>query len=406
MFSSQFFIENRLRVMQESDADVIVLPANGLLQRSADITFPFRQDSNFWYVTGCDIADAVVVLDCKKQTSFLILPYRLKHRDLWEGELDTASLSAASGIAAIYPYKKGWEVLVATIAKAHTVGSVLPPRSYEPNYGMYINPAKLKFARKLKSIANKKLIDVRRVFAKRRSVKSPEEINAIKKAVQITEQSLKHLQQQMNTMNTEKDIEIFLSHAFQKNGASGHAYDPIIASGKNATTIHYEHNNATLQKNQLILLDVGASYNYYAADVSRTWAYATPTKRQADVYAAVKEVHSFALNALRPGVVLRDYEAAVRTCMNEHLEQLGLMKRTNTKLSTVYYPHLTSHFLGLDVHDSGLYDSPLEAGMVITVEPGIYIPEESIGVRIEDDVVVTAGGVDNLSKNIPYNLLY
>ena len=406
MFTKSDYIERREAVRAAAKADVIVVSANGLVQKSADTTFPFRQDSNFLYLTGLSVPEAIVVL-CKDGTDFIILPKRLKHRDQWEGALDHDFMRSHSGIEHIYENTEGWSVLAQHIASAKHVGSVLPARSYEPNYGMYINPAKIRFAKKLKTHAKDKLVDVRSTFARIRSIKTATEIKAIRTAVAITEQSLGELRAQLARMTNERDIEVLLTYEFMKRGAEGHAYDPIIASGVHATTIHYDKNNGPLAKNDLVLLDVGAAYSGYAADISRTWATGTKvTNRQQELFDIVLDVQQYAMSLLRPGTVLREYEAKVREYMNTHLVRAGLIQSGDKSASTHYFPHLCSHFLGLDVHDAGVYDEPLQAGMVLTVEPGLYVPEAAIGIRLEDNVLITSTGIENLSKDIPSTLLY
>ena len=405
MFSVDFFKLNRKRICDTVDVDLIVLSANGLVQKSADTTFPLRQDSNFWYLTGLDIAEAVVVIDKLNAQEYLVLPPRLKHRDLWEGELNISEITQLSGIGTVLSNTEGWERLKNTLKNDKvSLGTILPARSYEPNYGMYINPAKLVFGRKIKRLADENIVDIRRNLALLRQVKTTDEISAIKKAVDITSASLAELQKSLSDMRSEKEVGIFLSHEFAQRGANGHAYDPIIACGKNATTIHYEKNDSILKKGSLLLLDVGAQYQKYAADISRTWAIGPASDRQVKVHMAVERVHSYAMSLLKPGVVLREYEKIVRSRMKKELLGLGLVTNKDDHLK--YYPHLTSHFLGIDVHDAGDYDLPLAPNTVLTVEPGIYIPQENIGVRIEDDVLITDTGCHNLSASIQSHLVY
>lgn len=405
MFGPEFFINNRRKISTATSDDLIVLSANGLLQKSSDTTFAFRQDSNFWYLTGCEVPEAILVIDKLKATEYIILPVRLAHRDQWEGELDIKELSRISGIRAIYKQAEGWDYLKTALRTSKSIGTILPPSNYEPNYGMYINPAKLVFGKKVKHLAKDKLNDIRLDIARLRQVKSPEELTAIKNAVDITSSSLNELRQNIKGMSTENEVNIFLTHQFAKKGAHGHAYDPIIACGKNAATIHYEKNDALLTNGSLLLLDVGAQYHKYAADISRTWAIGKLTNRQQHVHDAVLRVHAFALSLLKPGVMLRDYEKTVRENMKKELLSLGLSATEDSKAHLKYYPHLTSHFLGIDVHDSGDYDAPLTANTVITVEPGIYIQEEGTGVRIEDDILITKDGYINLSAGVPTHLV-
>ena len=410
MFTADFFAGNRERLAHTCKCDVVVIAANGSIQKSADTVFPFRQDSNFWYLTGLQVADAVFVLHAKTGESFVILPARATHRDQWEGKLELEELSKQSGITQLLDSRNGWaklSALIASIGKKGTVGSLLPASAYISVYGMHINPAKVRFARKLKKMVQaKQLVDIRLNMGRLRQVKQPVEINLIKQAVQATTKSLSLLKEQIKTMHSERDVDVFLSHQFRVHGGDGHAYDPIVASGKHAATIHYEENNALFNTNQLLLMDVGASVGGYAADISRTYALAPPSQRQKEVFSAVQSVHAYALSLLKTGVIPKEYERDVEERMGKELIKLGLTKSMDRKKIRTYFPHLTSHYLGLDVHDSGDYDLPLAPNTVLTVEPGIYIPEEGIGIRIEDDVLITENGAHNLSQNLPTDLLY
>jgi Xaa-Pro aminopeptidase len=189
---------------------------------------------------------------------------------------------------------------------------------------------------------------------------------------------------------------VFLAHGFE------HAFRPVIASGANAAVIHYKKNNQALTQNSWLLLDVGARKDGYSADVSRSFALGLPSTRAQDVYAAVTEVHQSMLQSLELGMSMRDIQARADALIGEQLIRLGLIKVALTKSIREYFPHAIGHHLGVDVHDSCDYSMPLSAGMVLTVEPGIYIPDEAIGVRIEDDIIVTKQGFEIASKEIDY----
>jgi Xaa-Pro aminopeptidase len=170
-----------------------------------------------------------------------------------------------------------------------------------------------------------------------------------------------------------------------------------VAGGKNACTLHNVSNTAPLNSGELVVCDVGAEVSHYAADITRTVCVGKPSARQKAIYAAVLDVQAYALTLLKPGANLKKYEQQVAKRMGEELKNLGLVKRADKKSVRKYFPHATSHFLGLNVHDVGDYQVPLEPGMVLTCEPGIYIPEEGIGVRLEDDVLITKSGNKVLS---------
>lgn len=405
MFSKEFFVNNRRRLAASTELDLLVVGANGLLQKSADTTFPFRQDSNFWYLSGCEVAEAIIVIDKKTGKDYIILPRRLAHRDQWEGSIDFEELKRISGVDRVYSYVEGWQALKTASSKVKRIGTVEPPKPYQAHFGMYMNPAKQALSRRLKKLGTE-FLDIRMLLARLRQIKTSDEVSALQQAIAITAKGLAEVHERLSSMSNERDISNHLTYSFAVNGASGHGYDPIVACGVNAATIHYEKNDAPLNETSLLLLDVGAQYGKYSADISRTWSLNTPTNRQQSVHDAVKRVHAYALSLLKPEMTLRAYEKSVREYMKAELYNLGLVGNADTKEHLKYFPHLTSHFLGIDVHDAGDYDAPIKPNTVITVEPGIYIPNEQIGVRIEDDVLITDTGYVNLSQSIPTDLVY
>jgi Xaa-Pro aminopeptidase len=203
----------------------------------------------------------------------------------------------------------------------------------------------------------------------------------------------------------EYEVEAELTRSFRRAGARGHAFAPIVAAGKNACILHNERNTGALKPGELLLCDVGAEVSHYCADITRTVALGDPSQRQVAVHEAVQEALGYATSLLRPGATFKDYEKHVEVFMGEKLRELGLIKTITKEAVRLYYPHATSHFLGLNPHDVGIYDMPLEPGMVLTVEPGIYIADEGIGVRIEDDVVITADGNTVLTVALPHDLV-
>lgn len=400
IFTSDFFIGNRDRLQTELDSQLIVLSANGLLQRSADTTFAFRQDSNFWYLTGVDEPDFVLVIN--GSGTFLIAPKRDSHRDQWDGAIDKKALKALSGIDEIVEHHDGWNRLDKLLKKYKKVHTIAPAEAYLDHFGFYANPARGALLTALQKHKKLEIVDIRKVIARQRQIKQPIELAAIQRAIDITARALARVQKRLPRYKNEREIAADLTHDFIHAGAHGHAYTPIIASGKHAATIHYIQNNRPVDPTKLLLLDVGAEVSGYSADITRTYAVSKPSKRQREVYRAVLEVHDTALELLKPGVDMKTYEQQIDKIMARQLKKLGLIDDVaDKKKLKKYYPHLTSHFLGLDTHDAADYQRPLEPGMVLTVEPGIYIPEENIGIRIEDDVLITENGVQNLSASLP-----
>lgn len=406
IFGSEFFSENRARLRELFTGTApIVITAYGQLQRSGDTTFPFQQDSNFWYLTGVDEPEVVLVIDKTKE--YLIIPYRDDKRETFDGSISAEELSRRSGISTVLDEKEGWKLLGARLRKVKHVATIAAPPRYLESYGMYTNPARYRLLRKLKEHNTSiELLDVSDHLVRLRMIKQPQELAAIRKAVSITSDSLKAAVTVAKRQKYayEYEIEAEIIRGFRKRGAKGHAFDPIIASGGNATTIHYLDNNAPLAADELVLLDIGAEFDHYAADISRTVPLGQASRRQQQILETVVEVQQYAYDQLRPGVRIREYETSIELFMGEKLRELGLIKTIDSEQVRRYYPHATSHHLGLNVHDVADYDRALEAGMVITVEPGIYIPEENIGVRIEDDVLITDIGIEVITSGLPTRL--
>ncbi len=402
-FGKEFFVGNRakLRTLFSGTAP-IVITANGLLQRSADTTFTFHQDSNFWYLTGLDEPDLILVMD--KDKEYVIRPKQDDVKIMFDGRSSVQNIRDRSGIETVLDDIVGWKQLEARLKKVKHVATLAPPLAYMQHFDFYTNPARANLSAKIKDCnPSIELLDLRQHLTMMRVIKQPPEILAMQKAIAITITSVKKLQRKLNTFTSEQAVAAALTYDFLKNGAV-HAFEPIIASGLNAATIHHTNLNKCIEPGEMVLFDVGAEVEHYAADISRTYFTATPTKRQREVYQAVSEIQDFAFSCLKPGVIPKKYEAEVRQLTGEKLRELGLIKTIDDDSIRQYSPHLTSHSLGLDVHDVSDYEQPLAAGMVWTVEPGIYIPKEGIGVRIEDDVLITVKGYKNLTNSLAKTL--
>ena len=402
-FSSKFFAGNRasLRRLFTGTAP-IVMTASGLLQRGGDSTFGFAQDASFWYLTGIDQPDVLLVMD--KDQEYLIVPELSPVMEFFDGAIDLNLLSERSGIKEIYKSSEGLKKLESRIKKVKHVATLAALPTFEEHYRFYPNPARSYLVSRLKSYNETiELLDIGPHLARLRTIKQPEEINATKKAIAVTEKAIKAAMKpsSLAKYGHEYELEAELTKNIRRLGASGHAFDPIVAGGVNACTLHSISNLSPLNSKDLILVDMGAEVEHYAADITRTYSLSTPSKRQQAVHSAVIDVQEYAINLLKPGVLIKDYERQVELYMGEKLRELGLIKTINSENVRKYYPSATSHFLGLNVHDVGDYSRPLEAGALITVEPGIYIREEGIGVRVEDDVLITDNGIENLSRSLP-----
>lgn len=399
-FTPDFFINNRRRLLSHAKADVIVVGANGLLQSASDMTFPFRQESNFWYLTGIDEPDIVLVM--KAGEEFLIAADRDSLRETFDGAVDTIKLAKVSGIKKVLGEKEGPKLLKDILGKSKSVATLVPPKSYIKQAGFYTNPARARLLRQIKAGGPKlKVTDIREILTEVRMVKQPAEIAAIQEAIDISVEGFDEVLANRGEFKNEYELEAAIGSSFRKRGASGLAFPTIVAAGINACTLHYVLNDQLVKPKDLVLIDAGAKVSHYNADITRTVSLGKPSPRQLAVLEAVVAAQEFAIAQLKPGLTLKNYVKAVDKYMGEKLAGLGLIKEKTPEQIRRYFPHGVSHFLGLDPHDVRTYDKPLEPGMVLTVEPGIYIKEEAIGVRIEDDILITKENARVLSAKLP-----
>lgn len=405
-FSSEFFAGNRARLRELFTGTApIVLTANGLLQRGADSAFTFAQDANFWYLTGIEVPDAVLVIDRDKE--YLIVPERDANREAFDGMVDTAALSRRSGIETIYNGEVGWSQLGGRLKKVKHAATLAASPAYVEHFGLYTNPARAALIARIKSYKPEiQMLDLAPHLVRMRSIKQSAELAAIQTAIDITGASLRDAfkTSKRKKYAAEYELEAEVSYGFRWRGAAGHAFEPIVAGGKRACTLHNVANDGVLSADELVVVDVGAEVEHYAADITRTISLAEPSRRQRAVHAAVFDTQQYAMDLLKPGTLLKEYQQQTEHFLGEKLRELGLIKTVDYDNIRHYCPHAISHFLGLNVHDVGDYERPLEPGMVLTVEPGIYIMDEAIGVRIEDDIVITAKGNEVLSQKIPSQL--
>lgn len=404
-FDSNFFQNNRERLKRLLKIDIpIVVTANGMIQRGADSSYPFSQDSNFWYLTGINDPDITLVIDGDRE--FLIVPIREGVRVTFDGQIDVDSLSRASGITDIVNEATGWKRLDGILEKVRQVASMAPAPPYIEQYGMYANPARARLVERIeRHVSDIELTDIREALANLRMIKQEPELKAIQAAIDVTAATLSEvLSMPLGSYKYEFQMEADISRGFRFRGSSGHAFEPIVAGGARACTLHNISNSAPLRSGELVVIDVGAEVKGYAADITRVFANGKPNNRQKEVFQAVKESQAYAISLLKPGVNLRTYEGKVARFVGMKLKELGVIKNLSESAVRTYFPHATSHFLGLNVHDVGDYQKPLKSGTVITVEPGIYIPEEGIGVRIEDDILITENGAKVLSASLPVKL--
>lgn len=401
-FTAGFFAGNRQNVRKNLPADAsVVLTANGLLQRNADNTFPFRQDSSFWYLTGLSEPDILLVMD--KDEDYLIVPGRSAIRERFDGSVDHTELLRISGVAAVYDEVSGWQRLRAAARSSKRVATLLASPPYISGFGMHTNPARKRLIRRLKGVqSGLEMIDIRPRLAELRMIKQKPELAAIQQAIDVTLDTMADVlrPEQWQKYTYEYEVEGDLIGGYRRAGAESLAFTPIVAGGIRACTFHNVANQSRLTPHELVVIDTGAEVGQYAADITRTVAFGTPTDRQRAVFDAVLEAQQYGIGLLKPGLTFREWDEKVRSFVGQKLIGLKLIETADAESIARYYPHY-SHFLGLDVHDVGDYSKAFAAGMVLTCEPGIYIPEESVGVRIEDDILITESGHKVLSSALP-----
>lgn len=396
LFTADFFAHNRKRLYAQLPSDAaLVLAANGAMQRNTDLAFQFEQEPNFWYLTGIDMADWRLIAHPASGDEWLVAPDLLSSQKLFDGSLSAEAAIQLSGISTILTKREGAARLRSLSGHGQTVHTLLPqPRRM---YGFYTNRAQHDLAGQLKPAT---LADVRPTLARLRAIKQPLELQALEQAVDISVAGIKAMLYKLPTYTAEYEVEARLSYEFRRRNASGHAYDPIVASGLNACTLHYSTNDARWAPNDWLLFDTAARYDHYNADITRTVPLGRATNRQRAIYAACLRVHDSAIELCRPAQSVREYLERTDSAMSEELVRLGLIKEGDIKAMRRYAPHAISHGLGIDVHDSLGRPEVFAENMVLTVEPGIYLPEERFGMRIEDDVLITADGPRVLSSEL------
>lgn len=394
-----FHRQNQLQLATALKGGVAVLTAYTAMQRSNDSAFMFEQEANFWWLSGVEYPDWWIIIDGLRHKSWLVAPHISASHQIFDGSLSEQEAMQVSGVDGVLNYDEA-SAMLRGLAKRHSVVYALHDHPHAEHYDFVLNPAQKRLY-DLLSRTFATVQDCRKELTVLRAIKQPDEIKAMKSAINLTIDAFEKVKAALPSFGYEYEIEAEFSHYFRSRGAKGHAYDPIVASGHNACTLHYVENEARLKKPQLILLDIGARHMGYAADITRTYAFGEPTKRQRAVHKAVEEAHAEIIDLLRPGVLTQEYYQSVDRIMKQALLELGLIdSEADDKSYRYYFPHAVSHGLGIDVHDSLGSPLALLSGMVLTVEPGIYIPEEGIGVRIEDDILITAKSHVNLTGRL------
>lgn len=401
--NKSFFKGNRQKIINILNQDVLVLAGYSAVQKNNDTSYKFEQESNFWYLTGIESPNWWLIIDCPRQETYLVKPSIDESLEIFEGSLSAEKAQKISGVEKILSHMEALSLLE-RLARQHKTVHTISKDPYARHYSFELNPGPQKLQRRLKRTFEE-VKDCRMELAKLRAIKQPTEIKVIKQAIDLTIGGFDQVKNKLASLKHEYEVEAVFSYHFRSSGATGHAYDPIVACGINACTLHYGDNNDHLQRDKLLLIDIGARVDGYAADITRTYALGQPTKRQIQIHSAIQAAHNQIIDLLRPGLRIKDYQNSVNGIMKKALMSIGVMESVNDdKAYRHYFPHAISHGLGIDVHDSLGRPEEFLPGMVLTVEPGVYIPQESLGVRIEDDVLITEVGRAVLSGKLSTDL--
>ena len=414
---SNLFKRNRSKfISQMLPNSIAVFNSNDIFSTGADSTLPFYQHRNIFYLSGVDQEESILVLNPNANNpahkEILFLKETNDHIAIWEGaKLNKDQAKNSTGIQSVYwldEFETIFSKLMTNVDKVYFNNNDHYRKAVE------MQTREDRFLIWLKSNYPKHKIEYSfPIMEKLRGVKEPEEIELIQKACDITEKGFRRVLKFLKPGVMEFHVEAEYSHEFLRNRSKGFAYTPIIASGYNACVLHYINNNMQCKDGDMLLMDIGAEYANYSSDMTRTVPInGRFTDRQKSVYQAVLNVKNEASKMLIPGTLWEEYHVEVGKLMTSELISLGLLDKSDIQNQDhknpaykKYFMHGTSHHMGLDTHDYGDLKTPMVANMVFTVEPGIYIPDENLGIRLEDDVVIKNSGTPiNLMKSIPIEI--
>lgn len=400
MIVAKTYKQRRQKLTEVLHSEPAVFAAFSPMQQTNDSAGPFAQESSFFWLTGITEPNWQLVLTDEK--SILVSPTKSDIHHIFDGGMSTDEAQKISGVDEVI-YEDDLKNILDEAAEKYSVVRTILRHPHSNDYDFVLNPALQKLHSKLQRFFTE-VVDCRKELSKLKAIKSSEEIECIQKAIDISIDGFNKVNEKLtkSEYEFEYEIEATLSYAFRSAGSDGHAYAPIVGAGKNACTLHYVENNDPLPANGMVLIDVGARIKGYAADITRTYAIGTPSQREKEVHAEVERAHKAIIDLIHPQGSVKEYMIKVDEIMKQALQNLNLLKAPDDYRR--YFPHAISHGLGIDVHDSLGGFETFQPGMVLTVEPGIYIPEEKIGVRIEDDIVVTKDGNRNLSAALPTSL--
>ena len=411
--SPELFVRNRKKLIGKLEKKSLAfIHSNDQMYRNGDQFYPYRQNSDMFYLSGIEQEMSVLLIcpdqDDENRRVMLFIRKPDPKLETWEGKkLDKESAGEISGIKTVHWMENYKAVSRELIRQSRNIYCNIPEyEKFKPEYPSRDKRYMMQLKKDYPSHAFKRLAPL---LTELRLVKEPEELDLIREAVGITKAGLDRVLGFITPGLTEFEVEAGLSHEFIRRGAGGHAYPPIIASGENACMLHYIKNDKVCRDGDLLLMDFGAEYANYAADCSRCVPVNGKfSKRQRELYDANLRVFRGARSLMRPGTTIDKINGEVGKLWEEEHVKLGFYTAEELKgqsmenpLYRKYHPHGTSHFMGLDVHDVGSKQAVLKPGMVLTCEPGIYIPEEKTGIRLENDILITEDGHVDLMEDFP-----
>ena len=399
MLNKDFFINNRNKLFNSMDDNsLLILFSGNAPKKSLDEQYPFSINRNFYYETGVNEENDILLLTKINNTprAYLFIARIDETKSKWVGKTLTINeAKEISGINNVFYLDQFDQLLGEYLTLINKVYLDLEKQSFEErltNSEIFMEELKEEYS-------NIEIKDAFPIIAKHRMVKEDCEVALIQKAINITKIGIETLMKNAKSGIYEYQLEACFDYIIKRNGASGFAFKTIAASGKNGAILHYVANNSKIEKDSLILFDLGAEYQLYKSDITRTFPIDGKfTNRQKEIYDIVLRGQELVINSVKPGLTLMDLNNILVKFYIEELKRINLIQ--NDEEVRKYYYHGVSHHLGLDTHDASLRNEPLVKGAVITVEPGLYIEEENIGIRIENDVLVTEDGCIDLAKNI------
>ena len=412
----KLFVENRkLFSVKLKENTLAIFNANDIMPTNADGSMPFRQNNDLFWLSGIDQEESVLVVfpnhSDENMREILFLKKTSELIAIWEGaKLTKEDAQKISGIKTVFWLDELEDKLADLISE---VDAIFLNKNTHSRSTSEVQTRDDRFRLKIaEKFSGKQIKEAAPIMHELRVIKAEDEIKLIQTACNITEKGFRRILPFIKPGRMEYEIEAELIHEFLKHRSSGFAYQPIIGSGIDSCVLHYVNNNKECKNGEILLMDFGAEYANYASDLTRTIPVNGKfTDRQKAVYTSVLHVMKEATKMLAPGTIFKDYNKEVARIMEFELIKLGLLNKHDVQkqdsknpLYKKYFMHGTSHYLGLDVHDVGSFDSPMREGMVFTCEPGIYILEEELGIRLENDILITTNGPNDLMKDIPVEI--